>query len=419
MKHILSSIFIIVFLTPAFAQNKEECEKIVSVVFDAVSKQNIELIKPFLSEDIEISGQSSPIAEKVLEQLVNSLGAIKAFTLTESSSDTALRLSYEVEYEQFGKKQAFFEFDQDNKIRKMDLLKIGIKTVKKDPSKIEYNQGNVIEIPFVRMRNLIVVKASVNGEEKDFILDSGSGFTIINSKHVEKDTTGTEKERTVLSTAKGVHNENLSGTDIINTSIDFYGIRVDRQDMLAHDISHLESDGRQIYGLIGHDFLSKYDVLYDYDKNVVVLINPDYFETYRKEQLTGCFIETLPIEMRGHIPVIEIKIGDDYYKMGIDCGAGTNLLDVSLLSTMKDRLKKITTGSLGGASKNSKEATHAILKKLYAGTTLYKNTKTIFSDISHLNKEKEVKLDGLLGYEFLSKQQTLLSYQRKQLLLIK
>ncbi len=108
MKHILSSIFIIIFLTPAFAQNKVECEKIVSAVFDAVSKQDIELIKPFLSEDFEISGQSSPIAEKVLEQLVNSLGEVKAFTLIETNSDTTLRLSYEIEYEKFGKKTVFF-----------------------------------------------------------------------------------------------------------------------------------------------------------------------------------------------------------------------------------------------------------------------------------------------------------------------
>lgn len=93
MKHILSSIFIIVFLTPAFVQNKVECEEIVSIVFDAVSKQDIEMVKPFLSEDIEISDQSSPIAEKVLEQLVNSLGKIEIFTLIETNNYTTLRLN--------------------------------------------------------------------------------------------------------------------------------------------------------------------------------------------------------------------------------------------------------------------------------------------------------------------------------------
>ncbi|WP_018360407.1 aspartyl protease family protein [Porphyromonas macacae] len=421
MKCILLSILSVVITTTAFAQDRAECERIAGVVFEAVGKQDMTQIKPHLSEKFEISGQTTPVAEKVLEMLVGNLGGIKSFTLTEARTDaTGLTLNYDVEYEKKGKKQAFFEFNEKNKIRRMELLKIEVKTAKTDPSKIQYNPENVIEIPFTRMGRLIIVKASINGIEKDFILDSGSGFTIINSKYMEKDTTtdaGTNK--TVLSSAKGVHDESLSGTNIVKASIDFYGTRVDEQDMLTHDISHLEIDGRPIYGLIGHDLLRKYDVLYDYDRKVITLINPDYFETYRKEKFSGHLIETVPLEWRGHIPIVSIEIGGSYRKMGIDCGATVNLLDVELLPQMKGYLKKIKTRDLGGASINKKNVTHAILKRFYVGTTLYKNTETVFSNIAHLNKDKEVKLDGLLGYEFLSKRPTLLSYQRKELLLIK
>lgn len=419
MKRILLSIFSVFFTITVFAQDRTECERIVGVVFDAVSKQNMEQIRPYLAENFKIAGQSSPVAETVLAQLVSNLGNIESFILTEVTGNVDLTFNYDVEYEKHGKKQALFEFDQNNRIKRMELLKIVVKTAKVDPSKIEYNLSNVIEIPFTRMGNLIVVKASVNGEEQDFILDSGSGFTIINSKYIEKDTVDTEKEETVLSTAKGVHDESLSGTNIVNMSIDFYGIRVNRKDMLTNDISHLESEGRQIYGLIGHDFLSKYDVLYDYARNVVILINPDYFETYRKEKLSKHLIETLPLEWRGHIPIMQIRIGDDYYKLGIDCGAGANLLDITLFAKVKDNLEGITTKSLGGASKNKKDVTHAQLKEFYAGTTLFKKSQTVFSDISHLNEDKGLKINGLIGYEFLSKQLTLVSYQRKELLLIK
>ncbi|GAE23770.1 hypothetical protein JCM10003_3591 [Bacteroides pyogenes JCM 10003] len=82
-------------------------------------------------------------------------------------------------------------------------------------------------------------------------------------------------------------------------------------------------------------------------------------------------------------------------------------------------MKKISSESLSGASKGKKEVTKARLKKFHAGTTAYKNMQFVFSDIAHLNKDKEVKIDGLLGYEFLSKHPTLISYQRKELLLIK
>ena len=58
---------------------------------------------------------------------------------------------------------------------------------------------------------------------------------------------------------------------------------------------------------IGHDFLSKYDVLYDYAQNLVTLIKPAYFATYRKEKLAGHLLETVPLEWRGHIPIMQIR----------------------------------------------------------------------------------------------------------------
>lgn len=421
LKYILLPILSAVISTMAFAQDRAVCEKIVGVVFEGIGKQNMALIKPLLTEKFEISGQTAPVAEKVLEMLVGNLGGIKSFTLTEVRADTTgLRLSYEVEYEKKGKKQAYFEFNEKNKIRRMELLKIEVKTAKTDLEKIQYNPDNVIEVPFTRMGKLIIVKVSINGVEKDFILDSGSGFTIINSKYIDEiTTTGVKRNKTVLSSAKGVHNESLSGTNVVKATIDFYGIRVNEQDILSYDISHLELDGRPIYGLIGHDLLRKYDVLYDYDRGVVTLINPEYFEAYRKEKLSEHLIETVPLEWRGHIPIVSIKIDRNYRKMGIDCGATANLLDVALLPRMPRYLNKIQTSELRGASTSKKNVTHALLKEFYVGKTLYKNTETVFSDIAHLNKDEEVKLDGLLGYEFLSKRPTLLSYQRKELLLIK
>ncbi|WP_420187399.1 aspartyl protease family protein [Bacteroides pyogenes] len=419
MRCILLSILSVVITTVAFAQDRAECERIAGVVFEAVGRQDIEQIKPHLSEVFEVSGQTSPIAGKVLEMLVGNLGGIKSFTLTEAKADTCLTLNYDVEYEKHGKKQAAFVFDRNNRIKKMNLLTIKVKTAKRSPSDIIYNPSNVIEIPFEMMKNLIIVKATLNGEERDFLLDSGSRSTIINSKYVGEATSADKQGATAISNSRGVHDEALTGMNVEKASIDFYGIRIEEKEMLTLDISHLEGGGRQIYGLIGYELIQKYDVLYDYNRKVITLIAPDYFETYRKEKLAGHFIETVPLEMRGHIPIVPVKIGDDYYKMGIDCGAGVGLLDINLFVPIKSLLKKISSESLSGASKGKKEVTKSRLKKFHAGTTAYKNMQFVFSDIAHLNKDKEVKIDGLLGYEFLSKHPTLISYQRKELLLIK
>ncbi len=416
MKRILFISVILFFVLQSFAQDKAKCEKIVNSVFEAVNKQDVEQIKPYLSDKFEMAGYGLPIAETVLKQLVNSLGSVKSFNLINSLHNQNLVLSYDVEYESFGKKQASFEFDANHKIIKLELLKIEVKTLTKDEQNIVYNPANMIQIPFTMMGNLVVVKASINGEERDFILDSGTAFTIINSKYLE-DTVSQNK--TSISGSRGVTNHSITGEDIQKVSVDFYGIKTNQQKTLILDISHLEEGSKKIYGLIGQDFIKEYDVLFDYKNKVVTLIKPDYFETYKKEHLSRKDIEVITMELRGHIPVLPIKIGEKSYKMGIDCGGGGCLLDINLLGELRKNVRRIRTTELVGISQNKATVIIALLKRFYAGSTLYKRTRTVFNDISHLNKDKDIKIDGLLGYEFLSKQLTLLSYHRKEILLIK
>ena len=46
------------------------------------------------------------------------------------------------------------------------------------------------------------------------------------------------------------------------------------------------------------------------------------------------------------------------------------------------------------------------------------NIVTSFSDISHLNSRWENKIDGLIGYEILSRQKTLVSVHSKKVVFI-
>ena len=43
----------------------------------------------------------------------------------------------------------------------------------------------------------------------------------------------------------------------------------------------------------------------------------------------------------------------------------------------------------------------------------------MFNSISHLNMSKDERIDGLIGYQILSRQKTVLSYRNRKLILIK
>jgi hypothetical protein len=78
----------------------------------------------------------------------------------------------------------------------------------------------------------------------------------------------------------------------------------------------------------------------------------------------------------------------------------------------------VKTNALKGADKHSKQVASGKLKKMWIGSKKFKNTPTIFSDISHLKDTKDLTVHGVIGYHVLSKQKTLISYARKTLTFI-
>ena len=274
-----------------------------------------------------------------------------------------------------------------------------------------------VTIPFIMINNLIAVEVMLNNEKRVFLFDSGSPSVILNSKYLTKNDT-THKD-TISS--KGVGGS-ISGMDIEQIEkLEFGGIIMENQDILTLDITHLEKaleTNIEIYGLIGYELIKDYDLLFDYNKKELTLINPDFFTQYKNDELSDYKFTIVPFELESHIPIIKARIGKKEYSFGIDSGSETNLINSELLPSIITHLKHIEKNTLVGADKNSIEVTKGLIKKLFIGERQFKNVPTVFNDISHLNNGYNLKLDGLMGYELLSKQKTLISYRRKQMMLM-
>ena len=104
--------------------------------------------------------------------------------------------------------------------------------------------------------------------------------------------------------------------------------------------------------------------------------------------------------------------------MGIDCGAEVNLIDDDLFKALKKSTTKRKTDYLVGADNDRIAVKKGEIKRLMLGTKSFGKLPTAYSDISHLNKAYKIKTDGLIGFPVLSKQKTLISYDRKELIFI-
>jgi hypothetical protein len=238
----------------------------------------------------------------------------------------------------------------------------------------------------------------------------------LNSAHFQKDTT---VQRKTISSTKGAGGV-ITGMGIERiSSFALPGISMDAQEVIAMDLSHLEAAlETEFYGLIGYEIYRDYDLLFDYPKNELTFIKPEATPNYLRANFPAKKVSEVPLALNGHIASVQTKIKGRFYNLGIDCGAESNLLDLSYQEALMRELTEVTTDTLKGADTNAIAIQSGKLKKMRIGNRQFKDTQTSFSDISHLNEGYDIKLDGLIGFEILSRQLTLLSYANKRMIFL-
>lgn len=253
---------------------------------------------------------------------------------------------------------------------------------------------------FDLVRGIILVEAEMDGVVSNFILDTGSPMMILNEK-------SSESSDFQANTLQG----GLSGEWRKIETFTWAGVHKFNMNALSLDISHLEYvTEKPIRGLIGYDFFGDFDLMLDFENKIVTLVPQHYATRIEKWNLKA----ELPFVLEGHIPVIEANIGDVQLRLGLDTGAGTNLLDINRKEEIApELLAPIMNASVVGLSAGANSIFAAdVLETTIAGTN-YWNMRYVFSDISTLKNLEENNVDGLLGFPFFESGKFTINYGRK------
>ena len=408
------TFFALIFLPQLLlnAQDIKACEMIVQKTIESINSKSADNLTPHLANDFTIAGQTGDIAKMIFPQLFSQLNdkVLSSKLLTQKTNQHFLELVYQFEYEGMGIKETIFQFNGDNKMTALTLFEMQVKT-KESETKIERNNDNIIEVPFKMAGNLILVDAKLNGQKASFLLDSGAPVLILNAK--------ADTGHISASGAMGAGGK-ISGIDIkSDNNFNWAGISIKNQDLMSMDLSHLEIElDVKISGLIGYEVIKNYDLLFDYKKKILTLIRTDYLDQYLAEDLAGHKLSYCPFEMEAHIPVFKAEIGGKIYAFGLDSGAELNLISDGLYPVLMNQFNEKKVQELSGADQNVVTVKSGSIKKTYLAKEKYKNMNTVFSDISHLNAGYGLKLDGLMGYELLKRQKTILSFKRNTLIFV-
>ena len=266
---------------------------------------------------------------------------------------------------------------------------ISIKAAKNDAGKSHR------VIPFQLSRNLMVVRAHVNGKSGYFILDTGAETLILNEKYF----TGSINNQS--------HAVDFAGSKIkIKESMVQFGWELNDTSMhyaVVIDLSSLEKVmGSPILGTIGYEVLKDYEVFFDLNRREITLSKLDDSGNYILDKPTHLNpIDSFKLYANHHKPYIIVEIAGKKLKFGIDTGAAWSLIRKGAVKKISRQFEWKESIIAAGYNGEQYESKNGIIKGMNIDKTSWNPIKVIIGDKWQAGGSPKAKLDGLLGYEFI------------------
>jgi len=269
---------------------------------------------------------------------------------------------------------------------------------------------SVTSVPFYIIGNLVIVQASVNGKTGLFIMDTGVSEIILNNRYFYGKPTG-----------DNFHG--ISGSEM-EKKVNFIKINLDgferRALAIITDFSALEkSCGLELLGVIGNCIFKNNEVVFDYTFKELTIYQLDKKgKRLSSKQLHMIPADTLHFTLRNGVPSVDVQVNGKLLKMSVDSGATANVMGIHELNMQHDEFMQLTEQSLIGWGSKKVIVKSRKIENIRVGNHSCPPMKTLFVNLQHFNNShKGKKVDGILGYEFMSNFRVAINFKKSEIYL--
>jgi predicted aspartyl protease len=252
---------------------------------------------------------------------------------------------------------------------------------------------------------LILLPVQVNGEGPfEFILDTGAGTSLLSSELGEKlgiKIIGSKEGQS----AGGKVSVSLAKVN----SLAVGSAQLSDVDVGLVDLSHIgKTVGAKIDGDLGYNFLKHFPVTLDYRKNEIRFDDPKRFELAGQSAAVTEVAMRLASPAKPLILVDVLANGSGPFQFALDTGTSTTAITPGLAKQLGVASSPIGPATTGGAPV---EVTAGVLQSFQVGGARIDDLPVIVADFfAMLSNALGVKLDGIVGYNFLRNYKVALDY---------
>jgi len=269
---------------------------------------------------------------------------------------------------------------------------------------------SVTSVPFYIIRNLVIVQASVNGKTGLFIMDTGVSDVILNDRYFYGKSTGDQFH-------------GINGGEVEN-KVNFIKLNLGgfekRASAIITDFSALEKlYGLELLGVIGNGIFKNYEVVFDYTFKELTIYKLDKKGSrLTSKELHMIPTDTLHFTFRNGVPSVEVHVNGKLLKMSVDSGATSNVMDIHELDPQHAEFMQLSEHSLVGFGSKKITVKSLQIENIRVGNHSCPPMKTLFVNLQHFNNNhKGKKVDGILGYEFMSNFRVAINFKKSEIYL--
>ncbi len=254
---------------------------------------------------------------------------------------------------------------------------------------------------------ILVEGAVVDEQSGYFILDTGVSGLVLNARHF-----------------KGKASREMAATGINGNPVDVQTLYVHfklgneewkDQHATLIPLDHLETAKNvEILGLVGGALFWKYEMMIDFNRMEVQLQEAGKNDLSLME--SNPFEDVLPFRLKGGMPCVEVRLGDQTFCLALDTAAEDNFLNQDNWGPLDPWITERKFKSFRGISRDIRQAKAAYLERVQVGNFLCIPMSTLFADLDEVNRNLTgQKIDGLLGFELLKQFRVAIHFKDKKI----
>jgi hypothetical protein len=181
------------------------------------------------------------------------------------------------------------------------------------------------------------------------------------------------------------------------------------------NLGHIENHrGIKVLGLFGFELIKKYEITIDIENNRLILNPIDKKGNLLdpSKQFKADYTQT--VETAKNILFLDASVGGENLRFCFDTAAESNALNSSLQNSILQTVSITRTSKLNGAGSTSREVIFGRMNSFLYGESSINNMGTIITYTDYLSEAYGVQIDGVLGFDFVSKGNFCINFVKRQ-----